>query len=101
MAQKRTTHTLDAAARRHVEGDTGGDRRMIDDRDEVERIDAMMRRLGEIEAMAGLEMTQREARRLMIEHWQLAIAIPAAESRRLSIKAAQMEAEERRRQCGR
>lgn len=72
-----------------------------EDREEIERIDAMMRRMGEIEAMAGQEMTGSEARRLTIEHWQLAMAIPAAESRRLRIKAAQMRAAERKHQCAR
>ncbi len=70
-----------------------------EDLDESNRIDAMMRRMGEIEAMAGREMPHREVIRLLIEHGQLTIAIPAAESRRLRIKAAQMEAEERKRQC--
>ena len=72
-----------------------------EDREEIERLDAMMRRLGEIEAMAGQEMSHREVIRLAIEHSQLSIAIPDAESRRLRIKAAQMEAEERKRQCAR
>ncbi|GLK63604.1 hypothetical protein [Paracoccus kondratievae] len=72
-----------------------------EDREDIERIDAMMRRLGEIEALAGQEMSHREVIRLTIEHAQLSIAIPAAECRRLGIKAAQMAAEERKRQCAR
>lgn len=72
-----------------------------EDREEIERIDAMMRRLGEIEALAGQEMSHREVIRLAIEHAELSIAIPDSESRRLRIKAAQMEAEERKRQCAR
>lgn len=65
------------------------------DASDSDRIDGMIARMAEIEAMAGQEMSRREIAALQAEHAHLALVIANAESRRLRIKAIQMEHKQR------
>ena len=53
-------------------------------------VDAAIFRMGEIELMAGIKVTNRQAASLMLEHFMLSQAVSHNEVRRLNEKAAEM-----------
>jgi hypothetical protein len=68
---------------------------METDEDQAARMDRLIARMAEIEAMQGQELPRREIVRLKIEHAQLGAVIADSESKRLRRKLAEYEHRDR------
>ena len=65
------------------------------DEEQAARMDRLLARMAEIEAMEGQEMTRREIFKLQLEHAHLGAVIADSESKRLRRKLAQYERRDR------
>lgn len=68
---------------------------METDEEQAARMDRLLARMAEIEAMQGQELPRREIVRLKIEHAQLGAVIADSESKRLRRKLAEYEHRDR------
>ena len=68
---------------------------METDEEQAARMDRLIARMAEIEAMQGQQLPQREIARLRIEHSQLGAVIADSESKRLRRKLADYEHRDR------